>query len=356
MNELQPKQGTFNYFALDADVAIEARAAAERIKIRLRRTAEDIVEIGRELVEIKNKLTHGQFLPWVEAEFEMSLPTATRFMQTAERFGGKFVNLTNLKPSILYMLAAPSTPEEVIEKATEKAEAGEKVSVEDVKRWKAEAEHAHRQAKELQICAMQNQEKAENLRESLEAAQLKIEELSSQEPKVITETVTKEIIPEDYALTKDELAAARKDLDAVVQELRSLKQKQAQEVSKGVQDAIKLHEKELKDIEAKRDHAERRLEELKQHIESLGKKATVHKFHDSMIGEWEHELIELAVQIAEFEYIPETHDKWLRLAKNFTDAGQAIELLIAEKSGRSLNDRPDTSRDYAGQSAEDSGN
>lgn len=354
MTEIQPKQQTFNYFALDSDVAIEARAAAERIKIRLRRTAEDIVEIGKELVEIKNKLTHGQFLPWIKAEFSMSVDTAGRFMQVASRFGD-IPQIAEFNPSVLYQLAAPSTPDEVVEKATEKAEAGEKVSVEDVKRWKAEAEHAHRQAKELQICAMQNQEKAENLRQSLEAAQLKIDELSQQEPRIITETVTKEIIPEDYALTKDELAAARKDLDAVAQELRSLKQKQAQEVSKGVQDAIKLHEKDLKDIEAKRDHAERRLEELKQHIESLGKKATVHKFHDSMIGEWEHELIELAVQIAEFEYIPETHDKWLRLAKNFKDAGQAIELLIAEKSGRSLNDRPDTSCNYAGESSADSG-
>ena len=354
MTEIQPKQQTFNYFALDADVAIEARAAAERIKIRLRRTAEDIVEIGKELVEIKNKLTHGQFLPWIEAEFQMSDRTANNFMRVAARFKSEIIS--DFNPTVLYQLAAPSTPDEVIEKATEKAEAGEKVSVEDVKRWKAEAEHAHRQAKELQICAMQNQEKAESLRESLEAAQLKIDELSQQEPRIITETVTKEVTPEDYVFTKNELIAARKDLDAAVQELRGLKQKQAQEVAKGVQDAIKLHEKDLKDMEAKRDHAEKRLDELKQHIESFGKKATVHKFHDSMIGEWEHELIELAVQIAEFEYIPETHDKWLRLAKNFKDAGQAIELLIAEKSGRSLNDRPDTSCDYAGQSAEDSGN
>ncbi|MBU1106976.1 MAG: DUF3102 domain-containing protein, partial [Candidatus Riflebacteria bacterium] len=87
MNELQPQQQAFNYFALSNDVAIEARAAAERIKIRLRRTAEDIVEIGRELIDIKNKLTHGQFLPWVEAEFDMDKMSASRFMQVADKFG-----------------------------------------------------------------------------------------------------------------------------------------------------------------------------------------------------------------------------------------------------------------------------
>jgi hypothetical protein len=338
MNELQTQQG-FDYSMLPGDLWLEVRAAAERVKMRLKRTAEDIVEIGRELTDVKERLPHGQFLPWIQSEFEMSLPTATRFMQASEKFGGKFVNLTNFKPSILYMLAAPSTPDEVIEKATEKSEAGDKVTVEDVKRWKAEAEQARTQAKELQICAMQNQEKAENLRESLEAAQQKIDELSQQEPQVITETVTKEVIPEDYALTKDELKAAKKDLDAAVQELRKLKQKQAQEVAQGVQDAIRLHEKDLAAMEYKRAQAEARLEELNAHIKLLGDKAEAHKFHDSIISQWEHDLIELSLIVTEFHYVPETHEKWLKLAKNFRDAGQAIELLIAEKSGRSLDDR-----------------
>ncbi|HNW10786.1 MAG TPA: DUF3102 domain-containing protein [Candidatus Rifleibacterium sp.] len=344
MNELQPQQEVFNYFALDADVALEARAAAERIKIRLRRTAEDIVEIGRELIEIKNRLTHGQFLPWVASEFQMSDRTANNFMRVATRFKSEII--ADFNPTVLYQLAAPSTPDEVIEKATEKAESGEKVSVEDVKRWKAEAEQAREQAKELQICAMQNQAKAESLRESLEAAQQKIDELN-QEPRVEIREVEKEVVPADYHTTRCALDRANLDVAELTKQIKILKQKQAQEVAQGVQDAIKLHEAELKDMENRRDLAERRLSELHEHIDMLGQKASVHEWHAGLIRDAEKMLVSFSVELSEFDYIPETHDKWLKLAKNFRDAGQAIELLIAEKSGRSLDDRTDTCCDNA---------
>jgi hypothetical protein len=336
MNDLT-QQG-FDYSMLPGDLWLEVRAAAERVKMRLKRTAEDIVEIGRELTDVKERLPHGQFLPWIEAEFQMSDQSARRFMQAFDRFGKSNIML-NFNPTVLYQLAAPSTPDEVVEKATEKAEAGDKVTVEDVKRWKAEAEQARTQAKELQICAMQNQAKAESLRESLEAAQAKIDELSQQEPQIITETVTKEILPPDYEATKEALERATSEAAEAKQRLKDLKKKHEQEVAKGVQDAIKLHEKELKDMESRRDYAEQKLDELNAHIEKLGKKAQEHEWHDKIIDEAESFLISFAPDLFEISYLPETHDKWLKLAKNFRDAGQAIELLIAEKSGRSLDDR-----------------
>ena len=113
---------------------------AERIKLRLKRTVEDIIEIGRELTAVKDELPHGQFLPWIAAEFEMSDQTARRFMDVHATFGDKFNNLLNFKPSVIYALAAPSTPDSVIQQAIEKAEAGEKVTVADVKDWKADYE------------------------------------------------------------------------------------------------------------------------------------------------------------------------------------------------------------------------
>lgn len=343
MNEIQ--QMTFNYNDLPAAAQIAARTAAERIKMRLRRTAEDIVEIGRELSEIKFQIGHGKFLPWIEAEFDMHENTARNFMKVAEKF--KSTKIVDFKPSVLYQLSAPSTPDEVIEKATEKAESGEKVSVEDVKRWKAEAEQAKTQAKELQICAMQNQEKAEQLRESLEAAQMKIDELNQQEPQVKIQMVTKEIFPPDYEDIKESLELAKAEAEEAGHKLKDLKKKQEQEVSAGVQEAIRLHKNDLEAMERKRAQAEARLEELNAHIQLLGSKAETHKFHDKVIGDWEHELIELSLMVTEFRYIPETHDKWLRLAKNFKDAGQAIEMLIAEKSGRSLNDGEYSSDNHA---------
>jgi DUF3102 family protein len=58
-------------------------------------------------------LPHGSFLPWIEAEFEMSAKTAQKFMSVAESYGGKNELGSNLSLSALYELAAPSTPPQV---------------------------------------------------------------------------------------------------------------------------------------------------------------------------------------------------------------------------------------------------
>lgn len=96
---------------------------------RMKRTVEDIIAIGQDLIAVKEKLSHGAFLPWIEAEFGMKQAAAYRFMQVAENYGGKLINFVNLSPSVLYELAAPSTPEPVRQAVEAKAEAGESVSV-----------------------------------------------------------------------------------------------------------------------------------------------------------------------------------------------------------------------------------
>ena len=72
-------------------------------------------EIGKDLVAVKASLPHGSFLPWIEAEFGMSNITAQRFMQVAEVYGGKSINVMHLPITALYELAAPKTPIEVRE-------------------------------------------------------------------------------------------------------------------------------------------------------------------------------------------------------------------------------------------------
>ena len=42
--------------------------------------------MGSLLVDMKGKLGHGDFLPWLEAEFAMSERSAQNFMRVADRF------------------------------------------------------------------------------------------------------------------------------------------------------------------------------------------------------------------------------------------------------------------------------
>ena len=53
-------------------------------------------------------LPHGSFLPWIEAEFEMTHKTATNFMNVAAKFGAKVEIVSPLVPTALYELASSS--------------------------------------------------------------------------------------------------------------------------------------------------------------------------------------------------------------------------------------------------------
>jgi hypothetical protein len=111
-------------------------AAAERIRTRMSRTGQDIVDIGRDLIGAKKRLGHGRFLAWIEAEFGMTDRSARRFMEVAESF--KSDTVSDLTPTVLYALAAPSTPDEVRTEATSRAAAGEVITLDEVKRLKDE--------------------------------------------------------------------------------------------------------------------------------------------------------------------------------------------------------------------------
>lgn len=89
---------------------------AQAIHARLKRTAEDVIAIGQDLIEVKARLQHGQFLNWLESEFDLTRQSAANFMRVAEKFGErKCKTVLHLPIRVLYELAAPSTPETVIE-------------------------------------------------------------------------------------------------------------------------------------------------------------------------------------------------------------------------------------------------
>ena len=106
----------FAYSDLPAPIAAEVRDATARIKDRL---IKDIIETGRDLLEVKSKLQHGQFEPWLSTEFNMTTRTAQKYMRAAEYFADKSELGSHLTPSTIYLLSAPSTPQAIQEKVVE---------------------------------------------------------------------------------------------------------------------------------------------------------------------------------------------------------------------------------------------
>jgi hypothetical protein len=113
---------------------------AEVIRALGKRVIADVIEIGRRSIESKELCGHGNWLPWLKREFGWTEMTATRFMNV-HSLAGKSNKLLDLELPVsgLYLLAAPSTPEQVQQQVISRVENGERLSVSDVKRLIAEA-------------------------------------------------------------------------------------------------------------------------------------------------------------------------------------------------------------------------
>lgn len=142
--------GGFDYSGWDKSLAEECREAADRIRRRLKRSAEDIIEIGQDLLRIKNRLDHGKWERWIEQEFGLTSRTANKMIAVAKRFGDRSeLNsvLTFLQPVCLYELITQDTPPEAIEEVLKKSEK-KVLTLKEVKQIKKKAQTALEESEE----------------------------------------------------------------------------------------------------------------------------------------------------------------------------------------------------------------
>lgn len=117
----------WDYEQLGAD-ADAVRQHAVEIKLSERRASDAIVDAGRHLIAVRDRLQHGQWQDWLSVEFKMSDRTARRMMAVAEQFDGKTDTVSVLGPSVLYLLAGDSVPEPAREAVIELAKTGQTVT------------------------------------------------------------------------------------------------------------------------------------------------------------------------------------------------------------------------------------
>ena len=80
----------------------------------MQKTLDDLIEVGRELLGVKEAVGHGHFGAWLKAEFGWTERTAQNLMSVAERFGSnpKLISDLPIQPTAAYLLEAPSVPDE----------------------------------------------------------------------------------------------------------------------------------------------------------------------------------------------------------------------------------------------------
>jgi len=105
----------FDYDSLDPGTREFVRRAADETHGLIRKAAGDIVGIGENLRAVKERLPDMKFSAWLRAEFALSRQSAYRYMRVAEKFGKSCHTVLQLPARVLYELAAPSTPQSVVE-------------------------------------------------------------------------------------------------------------------------------------------------------------------------------------------------------------------------------------------------
>ncbi|WP_414579469.1 DUF3102 domain-containing protein [Anabaena sp. CCY 9402-a] len=120
---------SFDYGILTPEQRSLVEQRTSEIREQLRRTAQDIWEIGQSLAEVRAQLKHGHFDTWLKAEFGWSRRTAYNFINVYETFGNR-ANLAqiDIATSALYLLAAPSTPQNLREQYIEEAKTGKRIT------------------------------------------------------------------------------------------------------------------------------------------------------------------------------------------------------------------------------------
>jgi hypothetical protein len=92
------------------------------IRKTLRNDIGNIIKRGDLLLEAKDQLGHGEWLPWLEENFDMEERTAQRAMAAA-KFAAKYDNLLDLRltKSALYELSTGDYPSKVIKAVLKEA-------------------------------------------------------------------------------------------------------------------------------------------------------------------------------------------------------------------------------------------
>ncbi len=135
-NKIKDNQisNNFDYDILGSEQRSIVKQRTEEIKERLKRSAQDIWEIGQKLFEVRSKLAYGQFDSWLKAEFGWSRRTAYNFVKVYEAFPERAtVAQVSIAASALYQLSSPSTPKKVREDFIQRAKDGEKITRQDIR-------------------------------------------------------------------------------------------------------------------------------------------------------------------------------------------------------------------------------
>ena len=197
-----PVPAGFDYSVLTADDREVAERTAEKIRQHQQRTIREIIDIGTDLIKVKEKLGHGRFTAWLRSEFGRgSDRTARNYMNAARVFGGAKAEIISvLPPATLYLLAAPSTPESIRGKIVAELESGGQPNPKAIK---DRVETSHKEAKEQAQREREQELRAERLsklKDPEKAERRRLKEEAEEQERMKQAVVTAQKIIEEVGI------------------------------------------------------------------------------------------------------------------------------------------------------------
>jgi hypothetical protein len=189
----------FDYSAMDTELAANLRKQAARIKKRIGKATQDLIDIGRDLQAAKKQLVdHGEFIEWVEIEVGISRRTAQAYMAVARLAENKGAAIALLPPTTVHRLAAKSAPPEVVSEVIAKAESGDVLPDRTVSEMILEAKSQGRRPSQVGLRrSKQSRDGNEALERARQENELKNQKIEMAEA---AETLLKELGVEGVAL------------------------------------------------------------------------------------------------------------------------------------------------------------
>ena len=329
MNDLT--QTGFDYGVLPVDSADQLRTWKIEIAAFTDTVESSLVQIGLRFQKAQDELSRqgvkGEgFVAWIESETKYSCSSAYNLINVAEKFKDK--PFPKFGKSVLYALAAPSTPETVIQQAIEKAESGEKVTVDWVKERKQieaqlESERLRREAAERalhqsSVDSMAARQKINELSEQIDL--LKNTETPEPEIKEVIKEVEKPVIPPEFSSLEEAIAAKQTEIHRLKAETANWEQKR---------DSLMAHNRTAYEA---LQHLKTEKEELElllsQHKAAEREMIEHRRLTDSVV----HFCANLVADLRCLEHAPnkDQYSRWLQAVSILKDSAAAIEIHLAE--------------------------
>ncbi|MDD5227335.1 MAG: DUF3102 domain-containing protein [Methylococcales bacterium] len=259
-------------------LAVEIDALNEQANIFANQAVIYAAKSGQKLLLAKAQCNHGEFKSWLDENCKIPYSMAKKYMQLAanrtELLDDSKGRLNALLPSVTQMIELLSADENVNEVVVAKIEAGEDVTIKEIKRLKKEAADLLAEKQAIQSDLLSVKKSAENYQTMYSESSRQRDELRDNQAQIINAKVSEEqaklILENSNALQNAQklIDDAQDTIERLQQESADQLERFKKEKDKAIKDGVS---RELNTLQTEIDQKRYQIEQHEKDIESFKK-------------------------------------------------------------------------------------